>query len=354
MDFAALPADAQEAVREKQRLKKLAKRSGKASGVQLDGCAAAEFRSSISSREYFEAARGGRVSCGPPTEENLEHILTVIGAKDEQARMLEMCNYFQFQGQSEAVWEPIFNAKLAYEGFFTITTGWRETVPLPELQPFYSVVTWPNFEASKHVRKALVRARRCDRNYKVVSSKDPGRSWKLLEDYHRRKYGNNWLTRQYFDMMCTSSANPSINFVVHCIELYDADGDGPHQDGPADGEGALPLAGEIGFSVGGVYTSLSGWTGERTSEALGTTQLVLLGRWLRRRGYAFWSLGHCYSPEMDYKRQLGHRIYPRNDFLALLKQHRGAFRHADAKETVSVRPLLDGEICDAKSLLELA
>ena len=60
-----------------------------------------------------------------------------------------------------------------------------------------------------------------------------------------------------------------------------------------------------------VYTSLSGWTGERTSEAVGTAQLMLLGRWLRRRGYAFWSLGHCYSPEMDYKRQLGHRIYTR-------------------------------------------
>lgn len=26
---------------------------------------------------------------------------------------------------------------------------------------------------------------------------------------------------------------------------------------------------------------------------------------IERRGYAFWSLGHCYSPELDYKRALG-------------------------------------------------
>ena len=44
-----------------------------------------------------------------------------------------------------------------------------------------------------------------------------------------------------------------------------------------------PLAGEIGFSVGRVYTSLSGWTGERTTEAHGTSQLVLLGLWLEQR-----------------------------------------------------------------------
>ena len=39
---------------------------------------------------------------------------------------------------------------------------------------------------------------------------------------------------------------------------------------------------------------------ERVSVALGlgTVQLVLLGRWLQSKGYAFWSMGHCYSPHM--------------------------------------------------------
>ena len=34
------------------------------------------------------------------------------------------------------------------------------------------------------------------------------------------------------------------------------------------------------------------------SAGLGTVQLVLLGHWLQSRGYAFWSMGHCYSPHM--------------------------------------------------------
>jgi hypothetical protein len=47
------------------------------------------------------------------------------------------------------------------------------------------------------------------------------------------------------------------------------------------------------------------------------------------RGYAFWSLGHCYSPELDYKRALGHRILPRWDFIRLLRKYRGSFDTAD-------------------------
>jgi hypothetical protein len=121
-----------------------------------------------------------------------------------------------------------------------------------------------------------------------------------------------------------------------------------------------PIAGEIGFSVGSVYTSLSGWTGLRNEDSLGTVQLVLLGRWLQQRGYAFWSLGHCYSPEMDYKRQLGHRIYTRSEFRALLKQHRGPFdpmavttsNIANVQEAGSTfRPLRDGDTVDSITLL---
>ena len=80
--------------------------------------------------------------------------------------------------------------------------------------------------------------------------------------------------------------------------------------------------------------------------------------WLQRRGYAFWSLGHCYSPEMDYKRQLGHRIYPRRAFRALLAQHRGPFdvpatpvAVAAAPPAPGFAPLRDGDTCDAAALL---
>ena len=98
---------------------------------------------------------------------------------------------------------------------------------------------------------------------------------------------------------------------------------------------SMLLAGEIGYSIGKVYTSLSGFN-VRSDAAVGTVQLVLLGRWLEQRGYAFWSLGHCYSPEMDYKRRLGHRVLPRHAFLDRLQQVRGEFRaRADGAATAA-------------------
>jgi len=166
------------------------------------------------------------------------------------------------------------------------------------------------------------------------------------------------LTRRYFDMMQKADADLNINFHMHCVELYDDVQDPQH---------ASPLSGEIGFSIGKIYTSLSGWTEERTAEGTGTTQLVLLGRWLQQKGYSFWSLGHCYSPAMDYKRQLGHRIFPRTNFLALLKQHRGEFRKSssidrsssssssssskDEGGTAGFSPLEKGETIDCESLV---
>jgi len=69
--------------------------------------------------------------------------------------------YFFFAGTQEQLWDPVFFARLAYDGFFTITTTQRgESQPLPELQPFYGVVDWGNFNASKHVKKILRKLRR--------------------------------------------------------------------------------------------------------------------------------------------------------------------------------------------------
>ena len=118
------------------------------------------------------------------------------------------------------------------------------------------------------------------------------------------------------------------------------------------------IAAEIGFSIGKVYTSLSGWSDRESGTGAGWTQLVLLGHWLQQRGYAFWSLGHCYSPAMDYKRQLGQRVYPRHDFLALLRRHRGTFSTLGAREADAGAPaggafdaLRVGEACDSASLV---
>jgi hypothetical protein len=139
-------------------------------------------------------------------------------------------------------------------------------------------------------------------------------------------------------MLLAASADESINLRLHAIELRrrtlnhgqseegrrgagvkaGAEGGAGRGEGEAGGGAAATgdggevgvgvgagaqeheevLAGEIGFSIGRVYTSLTGWTSLRSREAFGAAQLALLGRWLQARRYAFWSLGHCYSPEV--------------------------------------------------------
>jgi len=451
-DFASLSADDQEAIRQAQLKRKKAKREkhqhlkaaaelgGKKAEARCDG---QPTRCIVTSDEYFSAAPHGRFRAPnlPPTAESLALLLHALDAGDKQAKQLSLCNYFQFTGSLEQLWDPTFNARLAWEGFFTITTsGPRGSVePLPELQPYYGVLLWAHFESSKHNRQALARLAREKRGYELSDRAHPERTWRAVDAYHREHHGTNWLTWEYFEMLRLASENRAINFTLHCIELSEAEGAGPHEEAEPPGplcEGSrvrleglvgrsdlngrkgtalrydsqsarwevrcddvgdvrvsdapvsdapvsdarvsapqehirvkapnlivLPptraLAGEIGFSIGGVYTSLSGWTGKRTADAVGTVQLVLLGRWLQQRGCAFWSLGHCYSPEMDYKRQLGHRIYTRAEFRALLQKHRGPFEWRTADEEAAALQcgervnLRSGDRCGEADLLRM-
>jgi hypothetical protein len=205
------------------------------------------------------------------------------------------------------------------------------------------VVQWPHFDRSQDNKTQLRMLSRMvhgpdQRRLVLRVNRHPHSTWSALEAYHQSHHGCNWLTLKYFQQ---NLATPeSINFKLHCVELFEA---------AKDGTESL-LAGEIGFSVGKVYTSLSGWTQQRTRERHGKSQLVLLGLWLKKRGYELWSLGHCYSPMMEYKRQLGHRIWPREDFRALLKLHRGPFEltaaeRAEAERSGFQRLVDGGSIC---------
>ena len=73
------------------------------------------------------------------------------------------------------------------------------------------------------------------------------------------------------------------------------------------------IAGEVGYSIGKTYTSLSGFCSKEKKYAnYGTLQLVLLSKYLENNGFEFWNLGH---PHMEYKQKLGCKIYNRSEFL---------------------------------------
>ena len=334
--FAELSADEQDALRAKQRDRKLRKqqtrqewRARSEAGQELkaeqpsEGCellrAVASYPDRITSHDYFEACPGGRFRDPslPPTQEALALLMSILEAEDRQGPAelpteLNTCCYFQFSGAEDDLWDPVFNARLAWEGFFTITSysrAFRGAEPLPELQPYYGVVTWPNFLAAKQVRAQIsklskmidmgasdkasgsaVDDRSSRRRLRLVDSVHRRECWEQLESYHLAQNGSNWLTERYFNMLAAASDNPHINFRMHAICLVEDEEAGQDQSSGAAVERPQPrptiLAGEIGFSVGRIYTSLSGWTAARSSEAHGTSQLVLLGLWLKRKGFA--------------------------------------------------------------------
>eukprot|EP00930_Biecheleria_cincta_P004763 TRINITY_DN105699_c0_g1_i1.p1 TRINITY_DN105699_c0_g1~~TRINITY_DN105699_c0_g1_i1.p1 ORF type:complete len:408 (+),score=63.13 TRINITY_DN105699_c0_g1_i1:45-1268(+) len=371
--FDELPDEVRQEIREKQKqarakkkAAKLAKAEGDALGAPTEGDSpvdedmAKHYPTLLSKDEYFGACRAGlfRQTGFKATEANIAILMDMdfsqVVGHDRQGKPICLAdfNYFQFEGSNDEIWDPIFLARLAHEGFFTITTGrFRgEPEPLPELQPFYGVLDWPDMNRSKAVRKALRRVSEAssqNKDYRLYCNKHLDLTYELLDKYQKEQHGCNWMTRKYFETCRRASDDPRINFHLHSIELYDGqfleDSSKPSCNGAP-----CMLAGEIGYSIGHVYTSLSGFS-TRDAEGFGWLQLACLGKWLEYRGYAFWSLGHCYSPQMEYKRQLGHRIYPRADFLARLKKHTGDFRVKDNTGTPadgSFMALSDGEACD--------
>jgi Leu/Phe-tRNA-protein transferase len=61
-----------------------------------------------------------------------------------------------------------------------------------------------------------------------------------------------------------------------------------------------------------VYTSYSGY---RDEDSAGTVQMLLTGRYLRDRGFAFWDLGM----PLDYKDRLGAKNLSPEEFVELFR-----------------------------------
>eukprot|EP00521_Asterionellopsis_glacialis_P017069 CAMPEP_0195293608 /NCGR_PEP_ID=MMETSP0707-20130614/12876_1 /TAXON_ID=33640 /ORGANISM="Asterionellopsis glacialis, Strain CCMP134" /LENGTH=338 /DNA_ID=CAMNT_0040354359 /DNA_START=109 /DNA_END=1125 /DNA_ORIENTATION=+ len=94
--------------------------------------------------------------------------------------------------------------------------------------------------------------------------------------------------------------------------------------------GAL-AGGELGYTVGHIYTSLTGFSKE---DSAGSVQLAALGRMLCKNEFKLWDLGM----DMDYKQRLGGSNIPRNDYVKEVREVRESLSHI-------VLPVEQGRVC---------
>lgn len=197
-------------------------------------------------------------------------------------------------------WDPGFYIALAHAGFISISHEHPEYGPLliPEMQECYAVLDWSELHRSRKLCKLMRSERLAEESIELRLVDDTGRVIERLVDYHTP---STWLTRPYREMLRRLPTGARTDFSLHGVELWSRKRD-------------RLIAGELGYSLGRTYTSLSGFCTRPNPEwrRFGTLQQVLLARRLEACGYAFWNMG---DPGPAYKRELGARILPRHDFL---------------------------------------
>ena len=198
--------------------------------------------------------------------------------------------------QREYYWSSDFSAAFyiaqAKAGFMAICeTIDGEELLLPEMQRSYAVLHFENLHISKKVAK-------------IIRRDAPELHFSFSLDAVAREiqaqHKNSWLTPSYLRAL-QSSYGKDRTFLPVAVYLK---------------EGISKLiAGEIGYYIGGTYTSLTGFSSrEKRYRDYGKVQMVLLAKELQKNGFRIWNLGHPYMP---YKTALGAKIYTRKEFLKL-------------------------------------
>jgi len=209
---------------------------------------------------------------------------------------LDMTNNYYWSDD----WSVKFYKKLAYEGFISTTYETQGgLVLLPELQFDYAILDFKDLHISKKVKKLLK-----DDNYSLKFNTNFNQLISRFEIQHK----DNWIKGEYIDIL-NSLYQSSLddNFNILSVELI------------CNKTGVL-VAGEIGYIIGSIYTSLSGFSSkEKLHNNCGNLQLVMLSNYLEKNNFSFWNLGH---PHMKYKKKLGARIYTREEFLKRWRESR--------------------------------
>ncbi|MDR3148145.1 MAG: GNAT family N-acetyltransferase [Treponema sp.] len=217
---------------------------------------------------------------------------------------------------------PAFIARLMAAGFLVMSIVPENAPPddvvlLAEMHLERSVMFFDKLHESRSAKRLISRYElRVDglgRETQPGSPADPAGGPFLFDTVLERcaqVHGEDWLT-------------PALRRAFHALRRVQVPGDAgtpaPHTPRMVSfglyREGRL-VAGEFGVVAGRVYTSYSGYTDENSA---GTVQMILTGRLLRDRGFAFWDLGML----LPYKESLGARALSRREFLERFRKAQG-------------------------------
>lgn len=200
-------------------------------------------------------------------------------------------------------WSPGFYRAQARLGFIAITDPGPASVQLlPQLQTAYAVLDWKNLSIDRRVEKILKGPRMAEEKIRLRIDPNP---FTVLNFLATQWKDSTWLVPQYADLI-RKLATPEERARDEGFRIWGVT--------LTVGDPGIPVAGELGYTIGKTYTSLSGFfiRDKKEYSNFGKLQMVLLAGALERAGIAFWNLGH---PYMEYKTALGARILPRKQFL---------------------------------------
>jgi hypothetical protein len=232
-------------------------------------------------------------------------MIYLITPEDLTRRTLETEFYPNLENSVfwSASFDPSFYIALAEAGFISISHDYksRGVLLIAELQESYAVLDWANLHTSGHLSKLLSSPQLRDEAVELRVVEDSSLVLKRIREHHGE---NSWLRKPYLEMLAQLPCEDTRNFTLHGVELWST-------------RRKRLIAGELGYTIGRSYTSLSGFHTPDTDENrswrhFGTLQMWMLAKRLEECGFAFWNMGHPYQ---KYKSALGAAILPRGEFL---------------------------------------
>lgn len=238
--------------------------------------------------------------------------------EEEEARALlpaylrHMVNHYHDDFYVSRSFDPRLIAQLMAEGFLPIATrGYL----LPKLHVERCVLQLnpnPKLHISKSTRKKsrrfLLSVNECFDQVVAGCHQQHGTNWlyppivNAFRALHRRTLEANEGVDAILIDNNTHEPCGSTPVRLYSVEVWNAE------------TGAL-AGGELGYSVGSIYTSLTGFSNE---DAAGSVQLIALGKLLIQCEFEHWDLGM----EMDYKMRIGAELMSRVNFVQEVRRTR--------------------------------